>query len=480
MRSSFMSKTGQFALSKGLAVAAVALLAAAVGFQVYDPSKRFIEAVVGVIFIALISRFSLVSSLLFFMLMYIFPFALKVGSSNVVFIPLILIIWLIRVSVRNVARPIGSLADWIVVLMAISYILSFYNNPGGAMLVFALQNSFAFLVAVGLFYLIVNFVRDAKTLQRIVTFQVMSCLFVAIFCILELLFPGRAIIPGWLHTFHRETLVMENVRIQGPFHDFELLAEFFALNIPIILFMFVRSRRMLHRFGYFGLVLLVIGLLMATSTRGAFISLFIGALYMLWIIRRDLNIVRLVYIIAVVAAMFAVTEVFVSKYTISGGMMKRLLGTKFVGYIPDTRTRAWPKAVERWKQHPIIGHSPSWDYSQKLEKWNWPHNGYLFYMNITGLVGLAAFLLLLYKLMRASIAVKSSTMFDSSFPRAFMLILHVDLVIFAIDELKIDYLRNQEYTLFVWLIFGFIAATYSVALNEERTSEAAERPEERT
>jgi O-antigen ligase len=225
----------------------------------------------------------------------------------------------------------------------------------------------------------------------------------------------------------------------------------------------------------FALLLLYVGILMATSTRGAFISLFIGALYMLFVIRKDLNIVRLTYVVVVTVALFGFTEVFVSKYTISGGMIKRLMATKFVkGYIPENRAATWPQALERAKKHIYIGHSPVWDYSRKLEKWVWPHNAYLFYLNITGLFGLIAFLMLLYKLLRVSIRTRADTLFAPSFPRALMLILHVDLVMFMIDQIKIDYPRNTTYLYFVWFMFGLIVATHNVIQNESGTIDAHE------
>jgi O-antigen ligase len=268
---------------------------------------------------------------------------------------------------------------------------------------------------------------------------------------------------------------MKNIRLLGPFRDFELLAEFLALNIPIILLFFVRSKRMLFKSAYFGLIMLCVAILLATSTRGAFISLGIGLIYTLWVIRRDLNIVRVTYIAVLVVGLLAFTEVVISRYTISGGMMSRLMKTRFEGYVPDTRVNAWPKAIERAKEHLVIGHSPAWDFSKGLEKFNWPHNGYLFYLNMTGIVGLATFLLLLYILLRATIRARAQSMFDPSFPKALMLILHIDLVIFMIDEIKIDYLRNHIYVYFIWFLFGAIAATYNVVRNESREAARVEK-----
>jgi O-antigen ligase len=478
MRSSILTSILRLGLEKAAPAIMVLVLAVVIGLQIQSPNKRFIEAIVGIIFVTLIARYPLVWSLSFFIVTYPFPFALRVGHSNVVFLPLIVIVWLIRVAMKNVERPIGAIFDWAVFLMTFSYVISFYNNPGGKQLIFGLVYFLIYLTGVGFAYLIVNFARDAGTLERIVFAEIIGCAFVVLFCIIELLFPGRTLVPGWLYTWHEKVLVMKDIRIQGPFRDFELLAEYLALNIPIILLFFVRSKRMLFKWAYFSLIIACVAIMMATSTRGAFISLGIGMFYTLWVIRRDLDIVKLAYIAFTVLGLLVVTELVISRYTISGGLMYRLMKTRFEGYVPDTRAHAWPAAIERAKEHLIIGHSPAWDFSKKLTKFNWPHNGYLFYLNMTGIIGLITFLILLYKLLMATIRARARSMFDPSFSRALMLVLHIDLVIFMIDEIKIDYLRNNIYIYFIWFLFGAIAATYNVVQTESREAARLKRDEQ--
>ncbi len=473
MKPEYLKKSGAFVQNKGISILLLSVFALLIGYQIYDPSKRVVEAAVGIVFLTLIAKYPLTWSLSFFIIVYPFPFALKVGSSNVVFLPVMIIIWLVRVTLKNVDRPTGSILDKVLILMTITYIISFYNNPGGRLLTNAVLYTLVYLTGVSFFYLIVNFARDEESLKRVLNAGVISCFFVMVYCILEMIVPGRVLVPGWIYTHHRQVLIMKNIRIAGPFSDYELLAEYLALNIPIFVIMFVRTKRLLLKYAYAGLALLAFGLLMATSTRGAFISLTIGVIYMLIVIRRDLNIVRITGIIAAVLALAIVEESLVAKYTISGGMFRRLFETKFVGYIPDTRTNAWPKAWARAKKHIIIGHSPAWDMTRKIEKFNWPHNCYLYYWNVTGVLGLISFLLLLFTLLRSTIRLRAVSMFDKSFPRTIMLILHIMLVIFMIDQFKIDYMRNLLYIYFIWFIFGLIAAAHNVIMSEERQAEEA-------
>jgi hypothetical protein len=57
---------------------------------------------------------------------------------------------------------------------------------------------------------------------------------------------------------------------------------------------------------------------------------------------------------------------------------------------------------------------------------------------------------------------------NSPFPEAFMKILHVIIVIFLFDQIKIEYLRNATYTLFIWSLFGVILATYNIIKKDSR------------
>jgi len=81
-------------------------------------------------------------------------------------------------------------------------------------------------------------------------------------------------------------------------------------------------------------------------------------------------------------------------------------------------------------------------------------------------------LLLLYTLLRSTIRLRAKSINDKSFARAFMLILHIVLVVFIVDAFKIDYLRNRIYIFFIWYIFGLIAATHNIIVSENRKLES--------
>ena len=56
---------------------------------------------------------------------------------------------------------------------------------------------------------------------------------------------------------------------------------------------------------------------------------------------------------------------------------------------------------------------------------------------------------------------------DGSYPRALMLTLSVMMVVFLVDQTKIDYLRNPIYQYYPWMIMGLIAATHRILRQQE-------------
>jgi hypothetical protein len=97
----------------------------------------------------------------------------------------------------------------------------------------------------------------------------------------------------------------------------------------------------------------------------------------------------------------------------------------------------------------------------------WPHNGYLYIGNLVGLVGLGFFLWLLYRLWTISRPIVRD-LNDPNYARAYLLIGHVQLLVFMVDQTKIEFMRNPVYPFQVWMMFASIVAAHRLA----RTSPA--------
>ncbi|OQX85854.1 MAG: hypothetical protein B6D63_01320 [Candidatus Latescibacteria bacterium 4484_7] len=464
------SKRRLFSTSFLWAVIITSGVGALLGTQIYHPAKRVIEAVVGFILLFILWSFSTLNALWLLILIHPFPFAISLGNSNFIFTIVIFIIYIIRISAHKSTFHSDKLVNLPIILLVLAYLVSFYNLNFSSKSItrFAFIHTSNFFAVILFFYLVVNFIDEEWKLKRTLHILMITVTFVIIFNLLELLFPGKQIIPGWLYSRHQVGLVMKGLRMQGPFHDFELNAEFFALMTPIIFYVLIRTKRLLTRTIYAVLLLVNFFMMLTTITRGAFFSLSVGLLYMAYISRKELNFVRLIALTTTFVVLVLVLEFFVTKYTVSGSLFQRIVNTTFEkGLVPKNRAFAWGGAIERGMEHPFIGHGPGWDFSKALVAKLWPHNVYLYYFNITGLFGLSAFLLLLYRLFKSSLVSVNASLTRSSFSMGFMKVMHVVLIIFIIDQIKIDYLRNEIYIYSVWLLFGLLVATKNIIARQQ-------------
>ena len=456
--------------------ALVLIVGIVLGTQIYNPNKRTIEAIAGLFLLLLLWRFSTIAALWMLMITYPFPFAISWGTSNEIFMLIITMVVLLRITSGGHKMTVDQKIRLPLILLIFSYVVSF-NNVTSTLMHFSLVNTFSFLSVASFMILIVSFVNDEVKLRKTVNIMMISAALFIAFTIFEMLFPGRTLIPNWLYTQHKARLVMKGIRMGGPFHDFELAAEFFTLNAFFIFFALIRSKRMAIR-ALFSIFLFVdLFMMFSTITRGAFFSLIVGMVYLMILSRKDISFVRFSYIVVGMSVALVVIEWVVATYTTSGSLFERVINTTFErGLIPTNRVGTWEGAIERGMKHPFIGHGAGWDLTHGLWFGMWPHCLYLFYFNITGLFGLSAFLFLIYRLLKSTFSGVKASLISSPYPEALMKVLHVVLIIFLFDQIKIEYLRNSQYTYFIWLLFGLIIATHNIINKQKRERAAAESP----
>ena len=455
-------------------LALIIIVGLVLGSQIYNPNKRTIEAIAGLVLLLLLWRFSTIAALWMLLLTYPFPFSISMGTSNEIFMFIITLVVLLRVSTGEYRITLDHKIRLPIILIVVSYIISFKNVPPGLMRL-SMVNTFNFFAAAGFMVLIINFIDDEVRLRRTLNIMMISAALFIGFTIFEMMFPGKTLIPNWLYTQHKTRLVMRGFRMGGPFHDFELAAEFFTLNAFFIFFMLIRSKRLVMR-TLFGMFLVVdLFMMFTTITRGAFFSLIVGTAYLMFLSRKDINFVRFAYIAIGMTVLLVVLEAVVARYTTSGSLFDRVMATTFErGLIPSNRVGTWEGAIERGAASPLFGQGAGWDFKRGLTTGQWPHCLYLFYFNITGLFGLGAFLFLIYRLVKSTFAGIHSSLVTSPFAEALMKIMHVVIIIFLFDQIKIEYLRNVKYTYFIWFFFGLIIATHNIILKQKRERAVAE------
>lgn len=454
-----------------LLIAAAGVL---LGQQYVYPDKRMIPLILSVVVVGIVWRLDLVTGIMFLVVALPYPRSTVFGTTNIAFVLMLLIFWLVRVSTRMLPPPKASPIDLPLIGLVTVYIVSFNNVHGPVALDFALRNFVLFLGSVFMYFLITNNVHTERDLKRLHDAQLISAFLVFLLGLWELNHPGQWLIPGWIgfQDTGGSQFNTKGIRIGSAFFDYELLSEFSAITLLLALFRWLRAKTNNERGVYVAFMVLNVFILFATVTRGAILSLMAAVPFLLWTVRRRVKVVPFTVGTAAFLALFLGMNFFVAHFTQSGDLFGRLEETHVVkGWIPDSRATAWPNAWARAWVHPWIGQGPYYGDMMGFDRM-WPHNVYLYYANIVGFVGLAFYLIMMARFAQLTRPV-TDNLRDGPYADAFMAVAQAQLVLFAVNEFKIDYLRNPVYQMVVWVMFSVWTAAWKVSRNERRLAAAA-------
>ncbi len=453
---------GEHAFLRTLVLGVVVIgLAVFAGMQIATPDKRVIQVLAALVLVFFAFRLDSVSALAIATLFLPFPKPTSYGNTNVTFVLLIFIVWLYRVTTKRVPPPQRIPAMVPIALLVMSYLISFYNVEPAHIAV-AWTKFLAFLSYLLLAYMVVNIVRTESDVRRILFMQLVSCTLVCLFGLYELTHPGSVLVPGWIE--FTDTLA-QGTRIGSTFLDYELFGEYCALNVILQVFLFTRATSTSRKVAVALCMALTGFCLFATVTRGAMLTMFVGIAYLTWMSRKRINFQQFVIGASLLVALFLGGDFLLSMTGHSGSVINRLERTEFVGGVPDSRVGAWAYATKYISEHPLIGHGTYYSIEKGLEQRWWPHNLYLYYASIVGLIGLAFFLWFLWELWKVSRPTAPSVA-AGSYLQGARLAFRVMLVQFMADQTKIEYLRNERYSFFVWFFFGLVVAVSTAAQNE--------------
>ena len=427
------------------------------GLQYITPNKRVIAVLVAIVMFGLTWRLDIVSGLGILILALPFPRTTVFGNTNLAFILLLLVTWLLRVTLGQNPPPRRSPIDAPLVTLFICYIISFYNITSTELLLKNLVSLEMMVASWLMFYLVASNLRSSSDLGRMLNFQAVSVLFVCLVAVFEVTNPGKPLVQGWIDFKHSEES-LGSFRAGSVFFDYELLCEFCALNSLLVLFLLLRAKSLLLRLAYGGLLLLAVFVMFTTVTRGGIIALGVGLLYLLWTVRRRLTMVGTTIVAAITIASVIAMNWFVSTQTPTGDMFGRLSGTTMVNSMPETRAIVWAATWERLFVHPFIGHGPWYAIvTSGARIYHWPHSLYLYVTYNVGFIGLGVFLWLLWVLFRIT-RPRTDDLRHPNLAQGYTLIARAQLVVFVVDQIKIEYMRNEIYMFQVWLMFALMVA----------------------
>ena len=478
-------RTTDWVMKIGPITGLVVVLSYVAAQQAVSPQRRMIKLAVLVGLMSLMLRFDMVYSVYLFTLLYPFPSGVSVGSTNSILMTVIPLIWAVRAaSTKSRFFLQKTKLDIPIVLFLFAYLLSFFNVETSKELAESLRIMWRTVASIMYFYMIVNFVNDEKKVILLTKVACGICAMVMVTAVIELFFPGAAIIPGWIGLASnagegRFGYRVEGLRVGGAFASHSMLSDFGTQMFFLMLFHVVRSRNPIEKTIWAAVILLTVAAVVATANRGAFVAFVVGIGYFLFLFRGRLSVTRLAIIAATIAGLFVATEMVLTRYTYAVSLSDRLTGTKFEGVVPETRTMTWKPALIKSLDHPFIGHGPYYDVGVGLTKQFWPHNGYIFYLYTIGVLGLLAYLAIVFRVWQYSKSylipeTRGTPLNDIS------KILRVMLTIFLIAEMRTEHQRDDIGIFIMWMIFGLVTATALVMREKYQGAQTGESGLRRT
>ena len=442
------------------------LLAVAVGFLVANVvlgtlPPRWVKALVGLVFVAALIRLPLHAVVSLFLIAFPFPTFIFLGNSNVIFVLFMLVMWAIRVRLGHEPKPPGTYLDWACWIYIGVHLLSFANvdtdsnlRNGGYQIQFL-------SAAVGLYFLVSNLLRTERHLRIAMQALAVTSLLVSITGVMEYFFPTLVLIPDWFIApgpFGKR--FAEGGRVGGVFRFHGLLADFCAMMFVLQAYLMIRSRSLLARGYYFALMVTGVFILFITANRGGFVIWVVGLLYLLWIGRGALTARRVVVALPLLLLAGVLIELASAHYG-------RVI-TQLERGVPENRVEIWAAVLREIPNHLWIGHGPFYDLRGGMVSGRfWPHNAYLMYLWTTGVVGLSVFLWILFKSIWKSRPGSGLKLGQVPFARGAMAVAHIQIVQFALAQIRDEHQRGNVYVFLMWILFGLAAASRRVWRREE-------------
>jgi hypothetical protein len=439
--------------------------------QIFSVNPRYLKLAFGAVFVIAAIRLPLPYTLAGFMLAFTIPTFVFIGDTNTLFIGFLAVLWLGKLTLRRAPRPIRSPIDWAILLYLGIHILSFVNLENAE----EIRKSVQIMMFMGsgclLFVLLVNNIRTEAHLALILNALCWTCVLVDVTGLVEYWFSYK-LIPEWFLYTAGQSYV--DARVGAVFGSHALLADWSAMMFFLQVMLGMRARRRGAKIWYYGLAALGVIMIFLTVNRGGAIGWGIGAIYFGWLMRYQIRWAPTILIGPAVIGALLLLQTFGDDEKGRFRLFIRLAGTQLERGVPDTRVAVWNDILQRIPDHLWIGHGPYYtDEGSTLGKWAWPHSSYLFYLYTTGVFGLMTWLWILLKVLWLSFPGWKLDFRNAAFAAAARGVIHIQLVIFAVAQMRSDHQRGNVYLFVMWILFALAVISYRLV--KEGNKEAAAR-----
>ena len=324
---------------------------------------------------------------------------------------------------------------------------------------------FQFFSCLVVFLLAYNFARIVESQHTVVSLLLAINVLVLFYCLLQV-FGGA---DGRFAPFGIDALAFNknragnDARLVGPFDNPGSTAGYFTIMILVCAAELMIARGWRKTLVQLLILFNLVGLV-ATGNRAGLLVLVVMFPVLLFVFRQTLGTMRsLQYLIGGVLVLSIAATVAVN-YTAFGRMLDRMEEvTETENGVPSTRAVSWPIAVERIKQHPMLGEGPFFVDPGTAATLGWlrdrmtpyPHSLYLFLLRTVGIVGLVAVLWLfiaVWNVARRALAHGPLAAGPAAFLRTGIVVIPAFLI--AQVTLEFNRLATIDYAQFIFALMG--------------------------
>ena len=250
------------------------------GNAIVKPYPRTVEVLVGFFIAAAALLVKPSRAIAVFIVISLFPAHLSIGTSNTVFILILLSTWMAQQVIAKQRITITTPLDLPILTMSAAYALSFMNVPHGLLGV-NLRGFSVFFTSVAIYYLVVNLTPDARAVRRLLWAGVISASIVAAIGLFEIFVPGRELLPYFLIARKLPTDVPV-IRAGSVFRNVSALSQYSIFYLLLFVFMIPKEKSRFLRGILVVLFAVYLLLFASTAMRGAVLAGAAALLFLVW------------------------------------------------------------------------------------------------------------------------------------------------------------------------------------------------------
>ncbi len=455
------------------------LLGAFIAFQFFHVTARYVKLVFAIAVLITLARASFSASMTVFLVLWVAPTSIYLGDTNVIFIGTMTVIWLIRMRIGAIPRPVRTPIDWIAWVYLAAHFISLLNVSESRVMSGSLENLKFITAGVVFYFLIVNAFRTEAHLRGALMALVIVAVIADVTAIADHYF-GIRLIPEWFLFAPAALMEVEAWgRAQGVFGFHGLLADFSAMSFYLVLMLAMRTRSRAAKAFYWLLAALAVHMIGITANRGGAIIWVVGGLYFVWLMRRRVRWALAGIFVPLAAAVVGFFSLLSDRFLYRIRVLSRLATTQITRGVPENRVDIWAMYRELIPNHLWIGHGPYIDLGHGTTyQLRWPHNAYIFYAYTTGLLGLGAWLWILAKMVWTTRPGWRVDFARDPLPAATRALFHIMIVMFALSQWRDEHQRGNVFFYLMWILFGLgtVAARLSRGAGAGRPAEERLEP----